>query len=86
VGGALGVALLGQIFFSAVSADLASGTAPHTAYVAAIGDALYYDLGAFILMVLMAPFIRAPRDARLAPARDKARRVASRTAARKGTA
>ncbi|MDB5538966.1 MAG: transporter [Devosia sp.] len=59
VGGAMGIALLGQIFFAAVAADLAAGTDPHVAYVTAIGDALYYDIGAFILMAFLAPFLRA---------------------------
>lgn len=71
VGGATGIALLGQIFFSAVAADLANGMAPHVAYVTAIGDALYYDLGVFILMAFLAPFLR-PTPKGAAPA-DNAR-------------
>jgi EmrB/QacA subfamily drug resistance transporter len=63
VGGALGVALLGEIFFATLAADLSLGTPPHAAYVAAAGDALFYAIGAFLLLALMVPFIRMPRGA-----------------------
>jgi EmrB/QacA subfamily drug resistance transporter len=63
IGAALGVALIGEIFFASLQAALAAGSAQHPAFVAAMGNALWYQIGAFGLVALMVPFLRAPQPA-----------------------
>jgi EmrB/QacA subfamily drug resistance transporter len=58
IGSALGVALIGEIFFASLQAARAAGSATHPAFVGAIGNALWYQVGAFLLVALMVPFLR----------------------------
>lgn len=56
IGGALGVALVGEIFFASLQSAQEAGTATNQAFVGAIGNALWYQLGAFTLVALLVPF------------------------------
>ncbi|KKB79431.1 MFS transporter [Devosia limi DSM 17137] len=58
VGGALGIALVGQMFFGAVAAGFASGNAPHVVFAEAASYALWYQVGSFLLVLLMVPFFK----------------------------
>lgn len=60
VGGALGVAIIGQIFFTNLGNSFAAGTAPHAAFANASSLALLYVIGSFSLVLLMAPLFRRP--------------------------
>ena len=59
VGGALGVALIGEIFFSNLGAAFTSGASQHAAFSNASALALWYVVGAFGLVLLLVPFFRA---------------------------
>jgi EmrB/QacA subfamily drug resistance transporter len=63
VGSALGVALIGEVFFSTLFRGLAAGGAERPAYVAAAGNALYYEIGAFVLVGILVLFMKAPAAA-----------------------
>src|SRR5690606_2494804 len=56
IGGALGIALVGELFFASLQAAQDSGTASHAAFVDAIGNALWYQIGAYALVALLVPF------------------------------
>ena len=56
IGGALGIALVGELFFASLQAAQDSGTASHEAFVDAIGNALWYQIGAYALVALLVPF------------------------------
>jgi EmrB/QacA subfamily drug resistance transporter len=58
IGAALGVALIGEIFFASLQAARAAGAAPHPAFVSAVGNALWYQIGACLLLAAMVPFMR----------------------------
>ncbi|MCF1740789.1 DHA2 family efflux MFS transporter permease subunit [Paradevosia shaoguanensis] len=58
VGGALGVALVGQIFFSTLEGSFAAGAAPHSAFAGAAATAMYYQIASFGLVLLLVPFLR----------------------------
>jgi EmrB/QacA subfamily drug resistance transporter len=58
IGGALGVALVGEIFFSALARSLAAGAAPHAAFVGAAQNAMIYEIAAFALMAAMVLLLR----------------------------
>jgi len=70
VGGALGVALVGQIFFSSLDGAFAAGAQPHPAFSGAAANAMYYQIASFGLVLLLAPLLRIPRPG--APQRDTA--------------
>jgi EmrB/QacA subfamily drug resistance transporter len=53
IGGALGVALVGEIFFSTLSKSFAAGAAPHAAFIGAAQNAMIYEIAAFALMAAM---------------------------------
>ena len=61
VGGALGVALIGQIFFSNLGNSLASGDTPHAAFAGASSLALWYVIASFGLVLLLAGFFKRPK-------------------------
>ncbi len=60
VGGALGVAFIGEIFFSNLGRALGSGTAQHAAFASAASLALWYVVGSFALVLLASRFFRRP--------------------------
>jgi EmrB/QacA subfamily drug resistance transporter len=61
VGGAVGVALVGQIFFTQLAAGFAAGNPPHVAFAEAAGPAILYQIVAFGLVVVLVPFLRIKR-------------------------
>ncbi|SEP67900.1 drug resistance transporter, EmrB/QacA subfamily [Devosia sp. YR412] len=68
VGGALGVALVGELFFTTLASDFATGAAPHAAFANATAYALWYQVAAFALVLVLAFFFKAPkRGAGFAP-------------------
>lgn len=70
VGGALGIAALGQIFFPVLRGEAAAGAAALQSYVAAASDALVYNIVALMAATLMGLFFRAPslvKDSRAGP-------------------
>jgi EmrB/QacA subfamily drug resistance transporter len=58
IGGAIGVALVGEIFFSGLSSQFASGAAPKAAFAAAAGPAITYQIVSFALVVILVPFLK----------------------------
>ena len=58
IGGALGLALVGVIFFSILGAAMADGASPRAAYVAAAGPAIVYQIVSFGLVVVLVPFLK----------------------------
>jgi EmrB/QacA subfamily drug resistance transporter len=60
VGGALGVAIIGQIFFTSLGTGFAAGATQHAAFATASGLALWYVVASFALVLLLAPFFRRP--------------------------
>lgn len=58
IGGAIGVALVGQIFFTQLSAGFAAGNAPHVAFAEAAAPAIIYQVVSFGLVVILVPFLR----------------------------
>jgi EmrB/QacA subfamily drug resistance transporter len=68
VGGALGVALVGQIFFSGLEQGWAEGsTSAHVIFTIAAGNALWYEVAAFLAVALLVPLLR-PLSSTPAPA------------------
>ena len=63
IGGALGVALVGEIFFSTLTKAFAIGAAPHAAFVSAAQKAMIYEIAAFALMAAMVPLLKPARQA-----------------------
>ena len=61
VGGALGVAIIGQIFFSDLGNSFATGGTPHAAFASASSLALWYVVGSFALVLLLSPLFKAPK-------------------------
>ena len=70
VGGAVGVALVGQIFFTQLAAGFAAGNQPHVAFAEAAAPAIVYQIVSFGLVVILVPFlkIRRPDQSAGAPA------------------
>ncbi|MFN4211277.1 MAG: DHA2 family efflux MFS transporter permease subunit [Devosia sp.] len=60
VGGALGVAFIGEIFFSNLGGAFATGAGQHAAFAGASSLALWYVVGSFGLVLLMAPLFKRP--------------------------
>jgi MFS family permease len=58
VGGAVGVALVGQIFFSILADQFVTGHTPHQAFVAAASTATWYQIASFALVILLVPFLK----------------------------
>ncbi|MFT6451496.1 MAG: EmrB/QacA subfamily drug resistance transporter [Halocynthiibacter sp.] len=59
-GGALGIAIVSQIFFSSVSTGMQSGLGRHSAFQAAMTDALIYNLCAYAFVAVGALLLRRP--------------------------
>lgn len=62
VGGALGVAIIGEIFFTNLGNTFASGGTPHAAFSSASALALWYVVGSFTLVLLLSPFFKGPKS------------------------
>ena len=60
VGGALGIAIIGEIFFSNLGNSFASGDGPHAAFSSASSLALWYVVGSFALVLVLSPFFKGP--------------------------
>ncbi|ODT79461.1 MAG: MFS transporter [Pelagibacterium sp. SCN 64-44] len=63
VGGALGVALVGQIFFSQLSGNFGAGLGPRPAFADAAALALWYQVVSFLLVLALA-FVFKPSSGR----------------------
>jgi EmrB/QacA subfamily drug resistance transporter len=63
IGGALGVALVGEIFFSKLAEAFAIGAAPHAAFVGAAQKAMIYEIAAFALMAALVPLLKPAQPA-----------------------
>jgi MFS family permease len=62
VGGALGVALIGEIFFTHLGASFASGAGPQAAFAGATALALWYQVISFGLVLVLAFVFKGPGD------------------------
>lgn len=60
VGGALGVAIVVQIFTTNLRNAFAANEAPHAAFSGAASTALWYMVASFTLVLLMAPLFKRP--------------------------
>lgn len=60
VGGALGIALVGQIFFTHLAGSFAQGAGPQTAFADAAALALWYQVASFGLVMLLAFLFKGP--------------------------
>lgn len=60
-GGAVGVALVGEIFFTALGQGFAAGQPATAAYADAAGLAIIYQVCSFGLVVLLVPFLKVKR-------------------------
>ncbi|MEO5807400.1 DHA2 family efflux MFS transporter permease subunit [Devosia sp.] len=58
IGGAVGVALVGEIFFGQLTTAFASGTAPHAAFTHAAANATLYQIVSFAIVIVLAPFLK----------------------------
>jgi EmrB/QacA subfamily drug resistance transporter len=59
VGGALGVALMGEIFFTSLTSGFAASPAsPHIPFVAAAENALIYQITIFLVVAALTPFLK----------------------------
>ena len=63
VGGAFGVAIVGEIFFGSLARGLTGGGDPHAAYAAAMSRALIYSILAFVAVAVMAQTLPRPNFA-----------------------
>jgi EmrB/QacA subfamily drug resistance transporter len=61
IGGAIGVALVGEIFFTDLSAGFASGASPARAFAAAAGPALTYQVVVFTAVAVLTLFLKTPK-------------------------
>ncbi|HQZ11328.1 MAG TPA: DHA2 family efflux MFS transporter permease subunit [Devosia sp.] len=70
VGGAVGVALVGELFFTSLAGSFSSGSTPHQAFAGAASLATTYQVVSFALVVLLVPFLKvgAPGGGRTAAA------------------
>ncbi len=59
-GGALGVAIVSEIFFRSLTAQLASGAQPVAAYSTSLMTAVIYNLVAYVLVILGVLMLKNP--------------------------
>ena len=59
IGGALGVALVGELFFSKLAALMQAGGSAHLAFVEAAKHGLIYEIAVFVIMAAMVPLLKA---------------------------
>lgn len=76
VGAAVGVALVGQIFFSTLTGQFATGHTPHQAFVDATTAATWFQITSFALVVVLVPFLKRLTPQSGAPSRTAAPAVA----------
>ena len=60
IGSAVGIAIVGQIFFSSLAGALAGGTARHAAFVHSLEAALIYEALAFLAVAGLVLLLKAP--------------------------
>lgn len=60
IGGALGVAVVGEIFFATLAARIQAGPL-HPAYVASLQNALFYEMAAFAVFAVLVAFLKVPK-------------------------
>ncbi|MDB5621977.1 MAG: family efflux transporter permease subunit [Devosia sp.] len=58
VGGALGIALVGEMFFGSLGTGLAAGNTPQSAFASAASFALWYQVASFLLVLLAVPLFK----------------------------
>ena len=58
VGGALGVAIIGELFFGNLGAAFATGSRQHAAFANAASLALWYVVASFSVVLLLSPFFK----------------------------
>lgn len=58
VGGALGVAIVGELFFGQLSQGFAAGSGQHAAFADAASLALWYVVVSFTIVLLLTPFFK----------------------------
>lgn len=61
VGGAIGIAIVGQIFFTQLAGNFAAGEAPNAAFADAAALALWYQVASFLIVLLLAFRFRPSR-------------------------
>jgi len=59
VGGALGVAVVGEMFFGSLANGFAAGGQPHGVFADAASFALWYQVASFLLVLLLVPFFKS---------------------------
>ena len=64
VGGALGVAIIGEIFFTNLGNGFAADSTPHAAFAGASSLALWYVVGSFGLVLVLSGFFKRPSGPR----------------------
>ena len=62
IGGAIGIAITGQIFFSSLAMRLGTGVAANEAYVDSFGNALVFEIAAFAAVILLLFFLKPAQD------------------------
>lgn len=62
IGGAIGVALVGEIFFTNLAENFGADSGPHAAFASSTSLALIYQIVSFGAVVLLVPFIRIKRS------------------------
>jgi EmrB/QacA subfamily drug resistance transporter len=58
IGGAVGVALVGEIFFTQLAGNFAAGNPPQAAFASAAAPAILYQVISFSLVVMLVPFLK----------------------------
>lgn len=58
LGGAIGVALVGEIFFTLLAQNMAAGLPSKQAFASAAGPAIVYQIVSFSAVVLLTPFLK----------------------------
>ncbi|MBN9310209.1 MAG: hypothetical protein J0J13_12955, partial [Devosia sp.] len=58
IGGAIGVALVGEIFFTGLASGFAAGATPASAFAEAAAPAIIYQIVSFGLVVILVPFLK----------------------------
>ncbi|SFV28246.1 drug resistance transporter, EmrB/QacA subfamily [Devosia crocina] len=61
VGGAIGIAIVGQIFFTQLAGNFAAGKAPNAAFADAAALALWYQVASFLIVLLLSFRFRPSR-------------------------
>ena len=62
IGGAIGIAVTGQIFFSSLGTRLGAGVPANEAYVGSFGNALVFEIAAFAAVILLLFFLKPVRE------------------------